>query len=70
MGMYDGYDKDMMQKAGLMWMAFIFILTLAFIILKLIAIVTWSWWWVLAPLWIPMALGAIMAACGIKPPGQ
>ncbi len=27
------------------------LLTIVFIILKLMKIITWSWWWVLAPLW-------------------
>lgn len=34
-------------------------LTLLFIALKLLglsAVATWSWWWVLSPLWIPIAL--------------
>ena len=32
---------------------------IVFVILKLTgttAVATWSWWWVLAPLWIPVAL--------------
>lgn len=28
------------------------LLTIGFIILKLIGKITWSWWWVLSPLWI------------------
>lgn len=28
------------------------LLTVAFIVLKLCGIITWSWWWVLSPLWI------------------
>lgn len=28
------------------------VLTLIFVVLKLIGTVTWSWWWVLSPLWI------------------
>ena len=31
-------------------------LTLIFITLKLTNVIDWSWWWVLAPLWIPFAL--------------
>ena len=31
---------------------FIGLLTIAFIVLKLIGVITWSWIWVLAPLWI------------------
>ena len=30
-------------------------LAVAFIVLKLIGEITWSWWWVLSPLWIPIA---------------
>jgi hypothetical protein len=32
------------------------LLGLAFIILKLVGVITWSWVWVLAPIWIPIAL--------------
>lgn len=31
-------------------------LTLIFITLKLTHVIDWSWAWVLAPLWIPLAL--------------
>lgn len=29
------------------------LLTVAFIVLKLCGVITWSWWWVLAPIWAP-----------------
>ena len=32
------------------------LLTIAFIVLKLCNVIAWSWWWVLAPLWIPVAV--------------
>lgn len=32
------------------------ILTLIFITLKLTGYITWSWWWVLSPVWIPFSL--------------
>ena len=32
------------------------LLTIVFIVLKLIGVINWSWVWVLAPLWIPIAL--------------
>lgn len=32
------------------------LLTVAFIVLKLCNVITWSWWWVLSPLWIPVVL--------------
>ena len=31
-------------------------LTIAFIVLKLTGVIGWSWWWVLAPLWIPWSI--------------
>lgn len=30
------------------------LLTIAFIVLKLTNLITWSWVWVLAPIWIPI----------------
>lgn len=30
------------------------ILLVAFIVLKLCGVITWSWWWVLSPLLIPL----------------
>lgn len=33
-------------------MEFTSLLTIVFIVLKLIGVITWSWIWVLSPLWI------------------
>jgi len=32
------------------------LLTILFIGLKLGHVIDWSWWWVLSPLWVPLAL--------------
>lgn len=32
------------------------ILFIVFLVLKLTETIDWSWWWVTAPLWIPVAL--------------
>lgn len=32
------------------------LLAVAFIVLKLCGVITWSWWWVLSPIWIPFGL--------------
>ena len=32
------------------------LLTVLFIGLKLTGYVSWSWWWVLAPIWAPLAI--------------
>ena len=35
------------------------LLFIVFLVLKLTGVITWSWWWVTAPLWIP----ALIVAC-------
>lgn len=37
------------------------LLTILFIALKLCNVIDWSWWWVLSPLWIPIALAIVLA---------
>ena len=32
------------------------LLGVAFVILKLADVIDWSWWWVTAPFWMPLAL--------------
>lgn len=32
------------------------VLFLIFLVLKLVGVITWSWWWVTSPLWISVAL--------------
>jgi hypothetical protein len=32
------------------------LLTVLFIGLKLTGYIAWSWWWVLSPLWLPLAI--------------
>lgn len=39
---------------------FLPLLTLLFIYLKLTEHIDWSWWWVLAPLWVPVAIGMFL----------
>lgn len=36
------------------------VLALIFIVLKLIGVIDWSWWWVLAPWWVPLFIVAII----------
>lgn len=31
-------------------------LLVAFVVLKLLGLITWSWFWVLSPIWMPFAL--------------
>lgn len=39
---------------------FIGLLTIAFIVLKLIGVITWSWVWVLSPVWISAVIYAVV----------
>ena len=32
------------------------VLFIVFLVLKLVGVITWSWWWITAPLWIPIVL--------------
>ena len=32
------------------------VLFLIFLVLKLTNVIDWSWWWVTAPLWIPISI--------------
>ena len=36
------------------------LLGVAFIILKIMGIINWAWIWVLAPIWIPIAIAFII----------
>lgn len=36
------------------------LLTGTFIVLKLTGYITWSWWWVLSPLWISFGISTIV----------
>jgi len=36
------------------------VLFIVFLILKLTNTIFWSWWWVTAPLWIPVALATVI----------
>ena len=39
---------------------FLGILTIVFIVLKLMGVIAWSWLWVLAPLWIPFLVAVVL----------
>ena len=43
-------------------MAFSTLLTVAFVVLKLVGVIDWSWWWVVSPLLINIVFVLIMLA--------
>jgi len=36
------------------------VLFLIFLVLKLTDKIDWSWWWITAPIWIPVSLGILI----------
>ena len=40
------------------------LLFITFLVLKLTSVIDWSWWWVTAPLWGPLALVIIILLIG------
>jgi len=53
------------NSGGRAGIGFCGILTIIFVVLKALGYITWSWWWVFAPLWIPAAFVAVLALVGI-----
>jgi len=49
-----------MKKTSQSGMGIVSILTLIFIVLKLTKLISWSWVWVLSPLWITAVLTLIV----------
>ena len=50
-------DKDINIKTSTNGsIGFLGALTILFIALKLTHVIDWSWWWVLAPIWIPIVV--------------
>ena len=43
---------------------FVGLLTIAFIILKLLHKINWPWWWVLSPIWISTVLVIVLFVGG------
>jgi hypothetical protein len=39
---------------------FVFLTTLVFLVLKLTHYIDWNWWWIFAPLWIPIAVALVI----------
>lgn len=49
--------------------SFLFFLLFIFVILKVAGAVDWSWWWVISPIWLPLAVAltvlTVMALMGV-----
>jgi hypothetical protein len=47
-------EKTVVRTGGI---SFSGLLAIVFIVLKLTNVIDWSWWWVTAPIWIPLSFG-------------
>ena len=50
------------KNTGYRGPGFATLLAILFIGLKLTGHITWSWWWVLAPLWLPITVVVVVLA--------
>lgn len=41
------------------------VLAIVFIVLKLVGVIAWSWLWVLAPMWLPLAIVLVLWAIAL-----
>jgi hypothetical protein len=55
-------EKSSSSSGGI---GFAGLLTILFIALKLTKVIDWSWWWVLSPLWIGVALWLVIVGGAI-----
>ncbi len=52
-------NKNRTTKRGIGLLSLVFLLFLTLKLAQIGLVATWSWWWVFAPIWIPVA-GALM----------
>ena len=50
----------MNKNTGTSGLGLMSVLTIIFVVLKLVGTINWSWWWVLSPMWISSALYLIV----------
>ena len=55
-------DKTTIQFGGTSFTGLLF---LVFLTLKLTNVINWSWWWVTAPLWIPVSIALVVLLIAI-----
>ena len=63
-------EKSSNKTAAAGGTGFLTLLQVAFIVLKLCKVIDWSWWWILAPTWMPIALVLVIAIIIAFIPGK
>lgn len=54
-----------MENNNVVGLRFLDVLAIVFIVLKLCGVITWSWIWVLAPLWGQIAIILLIVIVGV-----
>ena len=57
--------KTMSSSSSSSGISFPGALTVLFVGLKLTNVITWSWWWVLSPIWISLSLAVVVIAIAV-----
>lgn len=60
--MKEEYNVSSSSSSGV---GFFGLLTVLFIALKLLGYIDWSWWWILAPIWMPIAVLILILIVGL-----
>ena len=55
----------MKKETKTVGLGFLDVLLVIFVVLKLLKVITWSWWLVLMPLWIGIGLLILVILCAI-----
>lgn len=55
--------SDSSNRSG--GIGFFGLLTIVFIVMKILGKITWSWWWVLSPIWIVTGIWIAIAAVAL-----
>ena len=53
-------DKQMNNNSGTSGLGLASVLTIIFVVLKLVGVIAWSWWWVFSPILIDIGLAIIV----------
>ena len=53
-------DKQMNNNSGSTGLGLAGVLTIIFVVLKLVGVIAWSWWWVLSPILIEIGLAIVV----------
>jgi hypothetical protein len=61
-------SKNTNIKAKITGIPVLALVTIVLMVLKLTGVVSWSWWAVTAPIWVPLAIAIIVILVVLIPP--